>query len=96
MTILDGGIANSLLREWIKEEISIVRRTVRLFKRSPDENSLLKKYIREENGKELTLLLVCKTRWNSLLAMIHRFIYLKKPINKALIDIHIQRRLTQS
>ena len=91
ITDLDGGIDYSipppLLREWIEEVISKVRRIVRLFKRSPVKNSILQKYVREENGKELSLLLDCKTRWNSLLAMIDRFISLKKPISKALIDI---------
>ena len=91
ITDLDGGIDDSipppLLREWIEEVISKVRRIVRLFKRSPVKNSILQKYVREENGKELSLLFDCKTRWNSLLAMIDRFISLKKTISKALIDI---------
>ena len=91
MTDLSGDIDYSipppLLRTWIEEVISKVRRIVRLFRRSPVKNSILQKYAREENGKELTLLLDCKTRWNSLLAMIQRFTSLKKPISKALIDI---------
>ena len=66
---------------------------VRLYRNSPAKHSILQKYVVEEKGKELILLIDCKTRWNSLLAMIERFIYLQKPINKALVDISSTERL---
>ena len=47
----------------------------------------------EEKGRELSLLLDRKTRWNSLIAMIERFILLKKPVSKALIDISSAERI---
>ena len=47
----------------------------------------------EEKGKELILLIDCTARWNSLLTMTERFIFLQKPINKALIDISSAERI---
>ncbi|GBM96116.1 hypothetical protein AVEN_7992-1 [Araneus ventricosus] len=65
-----------------------VRKVVKLFKRSPTKYDMyLQKYVKEDTGKELSLILDCRTRWNSLLAMIERFLKLKVCIYKALIDI---------
>ncbi|GBM01429.1 hypothetical protein AVEN_236243-1 [Araneus ventricosus] len=65
-----------------------VRKVVKLFKRSPTKYDMyLQKYVKENTGKELNLILDCRTRWNSLLAMIERFHKLKVFIDKALIDI---------
>ncbi|GBN93118.1 hypothetical protein AVEN_72881-1 [Araneus ventricosus] len=47
----------------------------------------LQKYVKEDTGQELNLILDRRTRWNSLLAMIERFHKLKVCIDKALIDI---------
>ncbi|GBM53999.1 hypothetical protein AVEN_228753-1 [Araneus ventricosus] len=47
----------------------------------------LQKYVKEDTGKKLSLILDCRTRWNSLLAMIEIFHKLKVCIDKALIDI---------
>ena len=59
-----------------------VRSIVKLFKASPLKNNILKKYIKHEFGscKELTLLLDCRTRWNSTQIMIERFLNLKKAL----------------
>ncbi|GBM35636.1 hypothetical protein AVEN_244522-1 [Araneus ventricosus] len=55
-----------------------VRKVVKLFKRSPTKYDMyLQKYVKEDTGKELNLILDCRTRWNSLLAMIERFHKLK-------------------
>lgn len=59
-----------------------------MFKRSPTKNDNLQKHIRDEFKRELTLILDCKTRWNSLLAMLERFDKLVNCIRKNLIDIH--------
>ena len=90
---IDDIIPTPLLKKWIEDVISKVRRIVRLFRRSPVKNSILQKYVNEEKGRELSLLLDCKTRWNSLIAMIERFIFLKKPVSKALIDISSAERI---
>lgn len=65
-----------------------VRKVVKLFKRSPTKHDMyLQKYVKEDTGKELSLILDCRTRWNSLLNMIERFYKLKLCIDKALIDV---------
>ena len=48
-----------------------------VFRRSPVKNYIPQKYVNEEKRIELSLLLDCKTRWNSLIATIERFILLK-------------------
>ncbi|GBM21188.1 hypothetical protein AVEN_125407-1 [Araneus ventricosus] len=47
----------------------------------------LQKYVKEDTGKELSLILDCLTRWNRLLAMTERFHELKVRIDKNLNDI---------
>ncbi|GBM61783.1 hypothetical protein AVEN_18342-1 [Araneus ventricosus] len=64
-----------------------VRKVVKLFKRSTKYDMYLQKYVKEDTGKELSLILDCRTRWNSLLAMMERFHKLKVCIDKALIDM---------
>ncbi|GBN53773.1 hypothetical protein AVEN_212-1 [Araneus ventricosus] len=65
-----------------------VLKVMNLFKRSPTKYDMyLQKYVKEDTGKELSLILDCRTRWNSLLAMIESFRKLKVCIDKAMIDI---------
>ena len=64
-----------------------VRRVVKIFRRSPTKNPILQKYVKERHGKELSLILDCRTRWNSLVDMLERFVLLKDCIQKSLIDI---------
>ena len=58
-----------------------------LFKKSPTKNDVLCKYVREEFGKELSVLLDSKTRWSSLFTMLDRFYAIRNPTRKALIDV---------
>ena len=71
----------------IGETISKVRKIVRWFKKSPVRNECLQKHVGDELGSERTMMLDCRTRWNSLLIMIERFWELKTAVRKALIDI---------
>ncbi|XP_050507488.1 uncharacterized protein LOC126885105 [Diabrotica virgifera virgifera] len=72
-----------------------VRNVVKLFKKSPTKyDTYLQKYVKEEIGKELCLVLDCRTRWNSLLAMVERFYKLKQYIEKSLIDIKSSIKFT--
>lgn len=72
-----------------------VRKVVKIFRKSPTKDDLyLQKYVREEKGKELQLILDCRTRWNSLLSMVERFYDLKVCIEKALIDIKSEVKFT--
>jgi hypothetical protein len=81
----------------INEVIKKVRKVVLYFKRSPTKNdTVFQKYVTSEHGKELSLLLDCKTRWNSLLTMLERFALLKASIQKALIDLNHPVRLEDS
>ena len=90
---IDDSIPTPLLKKWMEDVISKVLRIVCLFRRSPVKNSILQKYVNEEKGRELSLLLDFKTCWNSIIAMIERFILLKKPVFKALIDISSTKRI---
>lgn len=61
---------------------------MKLFRRSPTKNDeVLQKYVIEEFKDDFSLILDCKTRWSSLLAMIERFHKLQNCVRKALIDI---------
>ena len=44
----------------------------------------------ESPHKDITLILDSKTRWNSLFAMIDRFLVLETPVRKALIDLNLE------
>lgn len=73
----------------INDTIKKVRQIVKYFKRSPTKNNIvLQKYVKCEHGKELLLLLDCRTKWNSLLTMLERFVLLKSSIQKVLIDLN--------
>lgn len=68
--------------------IKKIRKVVLIFKRSTTKkDSNLSKYVIDEKGKDLSLLLDCKTRWNSLYTMLDRFMFLKSCVQKALIDL---------
>lgn len=91
VTITDPRHAYLCKAEVIPRYIDIlqkVRKVVKLFKRSPTKYDMyLQKYVKEHTGKELSLILDCRTRWNSLLSMMERFYKLKVCIDKALIDV---------
>lgn len=73
----------------INEVVKKVRKVVLIFKRASLKNdTILQKYVKKEHGRELNLLLDCKTRWNSLFTMLERFDLLKNSVKKALIDLN--------
>ena len=43
-----------------------VRKVVKIFRKSPVKNVVLQKYVLLEQNKELSFVLDCKTRWNSM------------------------------
>lgn len=66
-----------------------VRTIVKLFRRSPTKNDdILQKYVKEEFGKKIQLMIDVKTRWNSLYLMLERFYEVKNSILKSLIDLN--------
>lgn len=69
-------------------DLQKVRKVAKLFKRLPTKYDMyLQKYVKEHTGKELSLILDCRTCWNSLLVMIERCHKMKVCIDKASIDI---------
>ena len=75
------------LNETVLPVIVKVRRVCRYFRKSPLKNEILQKYVTQEFGNELSLLIDVKTRWNSLLAMITRFVQLKNCLIKSSVDL---------
>lgn len=51
-------------------------------------NDKLQECIRREPGKELSLVLDCRTRWNSLADILQQYILLHRPVTKTLVDIN--------
>jgi len=76
-----------VIRKDIETVLAETRRIIKFFKRSAIRSSILQKHVFEQEGKKLRLLLDCKTRWNSLLHMINRFLKLINCINKALFAL---------
>jgi len=80
-----------------KEVVDKVRAIVRIFRRSPTKNdAILQPYVKRELGKELSLVLDCRTRWNSLYDMLARFIQLRNPVQKAMIDLKEPVQVTEA
>lgn len=63
---------------------SYVRDLFKYFKKSPLKMSQAQVLIKEGEGKELALLLDVRTRWNSVLPMIQRYLLVNKYIKKCL------------
>ena len=70
----------------IANTIEKVRKIVKIFRKSPLKNEILQKYVNGEHGKDLQLKLDRKTRWDSLLDMVERFLATRRCISKAMID----------
>jgi len=85
------------LSDAYKGAIAKVREVVKIFRRSPTKNdAVLQKYVIQEHGKDLALMLDCPTRWNSLLAMLNPFQQLASCVQKALIDLKLSNEVTQA
>lgn len=65
-----------------------VRKIARYFHKSTVSNDKLKECMKRDLGKELSLVLDCRTRWNSLADMLDRYILLHRPVTKTLININ--------
>ena len=64
-----------------------VRKIVKLFRKSPVKNDMLQEEVKKHHGREVALILDCRTRWNSLLAMIQQFLKINEQIGVVLADI---------
>ena len=65
-----------------------VRRVSKPFKRSPLKDEILQNYVKEKHSNGLQLILDCKTRWSSLLNMLERISEIQIPVQKALLDLN--------
>ena len=92
---LDTEQENTLMLKFdIDGVVNNVRKIVKLFKRSPLTNDSLQTYVREKHPNGLQLILDCKTRWNSLLNMLERVHKISVPVQKSLLDINIDIKLS--
>lgn len=73
----------------VSDTISKVRAIVKLFRKSPLKNDCLQKNCEKELGKTLSLLLDTKTRWNSLLKMLTRFLEARAPLDNTLKELDL-------
>ena len=73
----------------VRDSISKVRAIVKVFRKSPLKNDCLQKNCEKELGKRLSLVLDTKTRWNSLLQMLTRFLEIKAPIDNTLNEFDL-------
>ena len=64
-----------------------VQKIVKLFRKSPVKNDVLQEEVKKHHGREVALILGCRTRWNSLLAMIQQFLKINEQIGVVLADI---------
>lgn len=78
-----------------KSLIHKTRKIVKMFRRSALKNEVLQKYVVPDFKRERQLLLDVKTRWNSLAIMLERFYEMRNCVEKALVDIDPDLRLTQ-
>lgn len=74
----------------VNSTIVRTRNIIRTFRKSPIKNDTLQKYVIEEHGREMQLILDCKTRWSSLFLMLERFIFLEDCIKKSMIDLKME------
>lgn len=77
------------LKSDIKRVLQQTRKIILHFKRSPKKTELLALYAKEKLNTELTFKLDVKTRWNSLVPTIERFILLKDCIKQCLVDTNL-------
>lgn len=71
----------------IKTPLQMLRKIVKFFKTSPIKNLILQEHVKVKYGKELNLVLDTKTKWNSIVAMIERFLIIIDSVRDALKDL---------
>lgn len=73
----------------LNETIRKMRKIVKIFRKSPVKNVILQRYVIEIEEKELQLVLDCKTRWNTLEAMVARFLRIRSAVVEALQELNL-------
>ena len=84
----DGRQHSALVTKLINiAAVNTVRKIINLFKKSPTRNDKLQTYIMKDYNKNLVLIGDVKTRWNSLLQMVDRFLLLQNCVKKLLLIV---------
>ena len=65
------------------ELLQSIRKVIRKIKKSPAKNSFFQEFVKKNLGTELEFKLDCRTRWNSTVEMIKRFIKLYPSLKEA-------------
>lgn len=78
----------SILIPNYQKVIQEIRQIVDFFRRSPIKNTIFQRYVKQEFQKEICLIRDIKTRWNSLEAMIERFVMLYNCVQISLIELN--------
>jgi hypothetical protein len=86
LEIIEEEDEDLILEESISDIVAKVRQLGVQFHRSPLKNEVLQKHLKREFNRELELILDSKTRWNSLAAMIQRFVQIEKCVRMTLIE----------
>ena len=87
--IINDSTYHALERsEKIETVIIKIRRVVKIFRRSPVKNGGPQKNCQVEFNKELNLVTDTRTRWNSSLKMLLRFLEIRTVVQKTLKDLH--------
>lgn len=85
----EGAETDIELQEEYSAVVSKIRKIVKAFRVSPMRNDALQEACLAEDKKPLTLLIDTKTRWNSLLKMLDRFLEMKGIVAKTLVDLSL-------
>ena len=80
---------NAHFVDTVSDFISKVRAIVKVFRKSSLKNDCLQRNCEKELGKRLSLVLDTKTRWNSLLNMLTRFLEIRSPIDNTLKELDL-------
>lgn len=87
-------LSNDFASGQMKDAINAVRKLTKIFTPG-NKNDKLQEYVRQaNNGNELQLKLDCKTRWSSLYDMLLRYWRIRDCIEKALIDVKSDFRIS--
>ena len=71
--------------------INKIRKIAHFFRKSPVKNDFLQRECQEKLRKEKVMIIDIRTRWNSMLAMLKRFLELKEIIKSVLINLSVIR-----
>ena len=93
--VVTEAVREPTLKESISAAIKTVRKDVKFFRKSPKSNEFLQENIKKEFGKELKLILDVRTRWNSLYAMLERYVKVRMCVVKTLKDLALTTSVTE-